>query len=220
MLRVVAIFLVIIMYCSQFANAEDVMLKRSKPYIPVLKSIMTRHWESAPSKHFIPAQVEQESWWRPNAKLETSRELGRGLAQLTITSRFNAYEEALKSIPALRKWDWQSDPYSVQYQLTYMVITDRKNYAMMSKLVDDEESAWACALVSYNAGPGTVLKRNAAAKAQGVNDRKWFGGMELAKLNNEDRLLYGRSLWGMRNEYPRLIIKVRSPKYRSLFYGD
>lgn len=192
---------------------------RARPLLPVLSSTVAKQWPTAPAPENMAGQVEQESGWKERATLHTSRELGRGLVQLTIayradgSERFNAYRDAVRA-KALRTWDWQRDPYNARYQLTYLVLTDRSNYVQMIRLrfVDAPET-WRAALVCYNAGVGRVLSRRAEAKRKGIAADRWCGGLELAHSRGENAVLYGRPLWQAVNEYPRVIF-TRAAKYR------
>jgi membrane-bound lytic murein transglycosylase MltF len=93
------------------------------------------------------------------------------------------------------------------------VITDRSIFHQVSRLFGDDDSRWRGALVSYNAGYGTILQRRALAIRKGVPHDRWTGGLDQVALGYESKHLYGRPLAQMRNEYPRLICDVRAPKY-------
>lgn len=166
-----------------------------------------------PFKHIPCGKIEQESWWKPTAELKTDREYGFGFGQITITSRFNNFEEAKKLKP-LKDWRWE-DRYNPRYQLTYSVLTDKYNFKSVYKLFKDDTNRWAGTLVAYNAGLNTVLQRRAQAKKLGLDYQLWFNGLDRAFLAYEDKLLYNRKLGLMRNEYPVLIFK-KAEKYRVL----
>lgn len=194
--------------------------ERARPLLPVLVEAQAMHWPDMPLQHIPAGQVEQESSWREDAELRTSREHGRGLVQLTVayradgSERFNSYREAVRTFPALAGWDWREDPYSVRHQLAYLVLQDRANFGRVTRLgIDDPEQAWRAGLVCYNAGPGRVLKRRAYALAEGLPADRWTGGLEDAHGPAEDRVLYGRPLWQLVNEYPLKILR-RAEKYR------
>jgi hypothetical protein len=193
---------------------------RSRPLLPVLSAAMDSQWPGAPLRNIPAGQVEQESAWKERATLKTSRELGRGLVQLTIAyradggERFNAYRDAVNA-KALAAWDWRNDPYNVRYQLTYLVLTDRSNFATVRRYMADDRDAWCAALVCYNAGQGRWLSRRAQARAMGLPADRWTGGLEQAHSARENAILYGRPLWQAVNEYPRVIFS-RADKYRGM----
>ncbi len=191
--------------------------ERSRPYLHVLTAAINDEWPDMPLRETPAAQTEQESSWKKTATLKTSRELGRGLVQLTIAynkdgkERFNAYQDATR-LKALSKWDWQRDPYNVRYQLIYLVLTDRTNFTTVRRYMINDTEAWKAALVCYNAGQGRWLARRAIAKQIRLPSDRWTGGLELAHGTREDTILYGRPLWQAVNEYPHNIF-TRSVKY-------
>lgn len=199
------------------APATSPAMNRARKYLPELADVIERHWNSAPLRHVMAGKIEQESSWREKATLRTSRELGRGLAQMTITwkkdgtERFNVYRDAVK-IAALKQWDWENDPYNVRYQLTYSVMTDRGNFSRVRPYAADEEQAWKMALVCYNAGVGRWLKRRSNAKTAGLPVDRWDNGLELAYGNKEMTMLYNRPLWQAVNEYPSVVFR-KAGKY-------
>lgn len=208
--------LIVSLLFATSARAE--VPERAKALLPILSAAVSEHWSNAPLSHIMAGQVEQESSWKQQATLKTSRELGRGLVQLTIayksdgSERFNSYRDAVR-MRALAGWDWERDPYNIRYQLTYLVLRDRAEFAGMRPLFSNETETWKASLVCYNAGKGRVLKRRHFAKAQGLPVDQWDGGLAEAKDPTEAKLLYGRSLRELVNEYPRKVL-TRAEKYR------
>lgn len=207
-------YLIMLLTCLMLAGPSWAagMVDRAAPYLPVLQQKIDSHWPAFTLPFVLAGQVEQESRWNPKAKLETSRELGRGLAQMTITPRFNIYQDAVRMKP-LKGWDWNKDPYNPANQLTYLVLADKSNFAQVQRMFNADQERMAGALIAYNAGFGTVLQRRALALRQGKENGRWFGGLDGIRLPYESRKLYGRDLGEMRNEYPRLIFQ-RGEKYR------
>lgn len=219
-LGAVALIIAILMLSVPTAHGAPVP-DRARLLLPVLSTIVAEHWPVAPLPEVMAGQVEQESAWKERATLKTSRELGRGLVQLTIayrpdgSERFNSYRDAVR-YRALAGWDWQRDPYNTHYQLTYLVLTDRGNYRQMERLhFADPAETFRAALICYNAGPGRVLARRAEALRRGLPVDRWTGGLEQSWGRGETRMLYGRPLWQAVNEYPRVVF-TRAGKYRGL----
>jgi len=178
--------------------------------LPVMRQAFQSAWPDAPLLHIPAGQVEQESGWNEHATLKTSRELGRGLCQMTVTKNFNIYLDAVK-YKALKGWDWKNDPYNPQKQLTFLACQDRENFTQ-SKAVNAEEQ-WRIALVRYNAGDGRINARRRYAIAKGLPTDRWTGGLELAHGPLENSILYGGVLWKAVNSYPRLIFS-KAEKYK------
>lgn len=193
------------------ANGATEPTARAKRYLPTLSQAIDRHWPAAPLRHITAGQIEQESaGWNEHAELKTSREYGFGLAQITVTDRFNNFKAAQK---IFKDWKWE-DRFNVKYQLGYAVITNRSNFKEVSRLFRDDDSRWRGSLVAYNAGFGTVLQRRALAIRTGWPPDRWVGGLDKVKMAYERKLLYGRPLGQMRDKYPHIICDVRAPKYR------
>lgn len=184
------------------------VLERAEPLLPVFERVLDDHWPKAQMTHIMCGQIEQESSWKPRAELKTSREYGFGLGQITITSRFNNFEAA-KMLKPLKDWQWE-DRFNPKCQLIFLVFTNRSNFNRLHSLFDTTEDTWAASMVAYNAGLGTVLQRRVAASQD--KKRRWFGGLDSVFLKYESRLLYGRNLGQLRNEYPVKVFK-RSYKY-------
>jgi len=201
------------------AFSADTSLNRAGPYLPVLAAAFNEQWPSATERHNAAGQVEQESGWKERATLTTSRELGRGLTQMTIAydakggERFNIYKSAIR-YRALSAWDWQRDPYNVRYQLTFLVLQDKANFTQMRPMFVDDRQAWRATLVSYNAGPGRVLQRRSYARMHGIPCDRWVDGLDKAHGPRENVMLYGRPLWQAVNEYPEKVTR-RAEKYRA-----
>jgi hypothetical protein len=189
------------------------MIEKFKPYSNLLSVIISDHWKDSTYRHFIPAQIERESNWKEKAELKTYREYGIGLSQITITKRYNNFTDAINRYKELSYWKY-SDRFNANYQLHFVVLQDKSNFTVNKKLFSDNINRWAGTLVSYNAGHGTVLNRRSLCKVtEGCDFNLWFGGLDSVQLKTETGKLYGRSLWKMRNDYPKSIIFELSGKY-------
>lgn len=200
----------------------NIMVERSRQYTPTVERLLLKYWESIPMKEIIWGQIEQESMWKPYAKLETSRELGRGFGQITIAydaqgrERFNIFREAIK-LKELKHWDWKNDPYNIEYQLTYLILTNRSNFSLVRKHMKNDYGGLMSMLVCYNAGYGRWIQRRTVAKAMGYPADIWKGGLDKSYTSGESKVIYGRPLWKMVNEYPENVM-AKSKKYKPFLY--
>lgn len=220
-MRTIWINAVMILALVTSCFADDIMVK-AKPYLPTVVSLVHNIWPAMPKKQIIPRQVQQESSWNPKATLNTKRELGRGFAQITIAydqnhkERFNNFKNAVH-IKGLREWNWRKDPYNVKYQLTYLILMDKSNYATVRPYMINDDEALKTMLVSYNAGEGRWMIRRTYAKANGIPADRWTGGLDQAcKPSEKSTKIYGESLCEMVNDYPRIIFNG-SDKYKDIF---
>lgn len=215
-LGVIALLITILVLAIPSAHAST--LDNARPYLPILSESLDKGWPAAPLRHIPAGQVEQESSWKERATLKTSRELGRGLVQMTIAydksgkERFNIYRDAVRN-KLLKEWDWRRDPYNVRYQLTFLVLQDRANFDQVRPYFANDGEAWKGALVCYNAGAGRWLQRLKNARRMGLPTNIWDGGLDRAYGKGEAALLYGRPLYVAVNEYPKVIFG-RAEKYR------
>ena len=207
---------------SAFPFTEQQVLDKAQAYLPMVFETFTEQWANAPLKHYEGGKIEQETCaslskcWNPKAEFETSREYGFGFGMITITERFNNFEEA-KKYEALKDWKWD-DRYNPKYQTTYSILEDRKNFTKYRPYSYDDKEAWACALVVYNAGAGTVNQRRALCKlTEDCDSTLWFGGLNSVHRSYENEILYGRPKWKLRNTYPHNVINIRADKYSSFF---
>jgi len=216
------IFFVVMILLVTVAKAQmtdENILKKAEPFMPMLVETFEEHWAQAPQKYNEGGKIEQETCgslsqcWNPKVKFKTSQEEGFGLLMITVTDRFNNFEEA-KKYKELKNWLWD-DRYNPKYQMIYGVLRDRAQFAKYATMLEGDREIWAATLVAYNAGSGTVLQRRALCLiTEECNPKLWFGGLDSVHKSYEDRILYGRPLWKMRNTYPHNIIKIRSEKYR------
>jgi hypothetical protein len=215
---IIAVILLVGSVCESVYAASN--LDRAKPYLIIMSDVIRTYWPAAPGKPIMAGKIEQESAWKNKATLKTSRELGRGLGQMTIayrtdgSERFNIYRDAVK-MKALKNWDWQADPYNVRYQLTFSVLTDRSNFGTVRPYAVNDYQAWKMALVCYNAGQGRWLSRRHNAKARDRPADRWDGGLDMTYSSGEAKLLYGRPLYEAVNEYPTVIFS-RAQKYKEM----
>lgn len=197
----------------------------AKVYLPVLASVTASLWPTMPDKPLLAAQVEQETCaslksakcWNPRAELKTSREYGFGLGQLTITSRFNNFEESKRWDGSLAGWKWENR-YDPEMQLRALVAYNRNLYRQVAPLASTEVSRLAFMFSAYNGGAGGLKKDIVLCKAtRGCDPTRWSGHVEKTSFRARTSVKgYGKSFFEINREYVRNIMVVRSPKYRGL----
>lgn len=191
------------------------MLHRALPYLPTLKAEIARAWPQHPAPATAAAQVEQESLWNPNAHLHTAREEGYGLAQFTVTPRFNAINETKALDPSLRGW---VNPYDVPMQLRALVAKDLQCYRLAPPSRTPQDHL-AFTYAAYNGGNGGVMSdRRVCLATKGCDPRAWTGNVELTSLKAKTAVSgYGQSFFQINRAYVRNILVVRPVKYASFF---
>jgi len=210
-------------FASQ-ARANE-WIDKAGPYLGILDEEISTHWPDVPSRAVLAGQPEQETClsvkspkcWNPRAELKTSREVGFGLGQLTVTSRFDNFTEARKLHPSLRKWEWD-DRHNAALQLRTMILMDKAAWHRLS-VVTDAKERMAMMLAWYNGGGGGVLSdRRICAAVEGCDPNIWFGNVELHSLKCKVASKgYGKSFFEINREYCRNILGFRSGHYVEWF---
>lgn len=190
--------------------------------IPVLRQEVSARWPDMAMPSALAAQVEQETCislksrgcWNPRTELKTDREYGFGLGQLTVTSRFNAWEEVRGMDAGLSAWRWE-DRYDPRLQLRALVVKDRFNARSFAGSSATPADGIAFALAAYNGGVGgTMSDRKLCRNTPGCDPGRWFGHVEHTSLKARTKVGgYGQSFFDINRGYVRNVLVERRPKY-------
>jgi hypothetical protein len=198
----------------------------SLQYLPVLAAEVCAHWPTAPLP-YLAAQVEQETCyskthrkcWNPRAELKTQREYGFGLGQLTVTERFNTFEDVQKLDTSLRGWGW-AERYDPRMQLRALVVLDRQHFRNLPQGVLHTEKL-PMFLSAYNGGMGGLLNdRRLCAATPPCDPNRWWGNVERTSFKAKVKVTgYGKSFYEINREYVSNIVFHRVPAYKEYFSG-
>ena len=187
-----------------------------------LVKVMQTTWNDISIPSVIPGLIEQETCislthskcWSRFAKLETSREYGFGLGQLTVTRRFNAFEEVRALDSRLRDWKWD-DRFNAKNQMIAVVVMLRRNFRIF-RSAEKEFDQYAFALASYNGGIGGIKSdQRICRNTRGCNPNLWFGHVEHTSLKRRTVVAgYGQSFFVINRKYPVNVLNVRRFKYK------
>lgn len=205
--------------------------------IPLLPAVVAQAGEllpQIPDKSWFAGQIEQESCislkhprcWSAKVELKTAREYGFGLGQLTTayrpdgSVRFNAFEEVRLLDNKLRNWKWENR-FDAQMQIRAIMVKNRQAYNSVTYSVKDVDNSVAMMFAAYNGGIGGLLNdRKLCQATKGCNPNVWWGNVE--RTSNKSRTKwhgYGKSPFEINREYPHLIMRVRSMKYKAPIEG-
>lgn len=232
MARVILIALAFFLQMSfSFAgtNAKlPTLPKQAYDKIPILKEEIDKHWPAMPLKSSIAAQIEQESCislkhskcWNSRAELKTDREYGFGLGQITITKKFNVFEELKASSKALSDWKWENR-FDPRYQIRAVVIKDFQDYSRIKGSATTLDRL-AFAYSAYNGGLGGVLKdRKLCSYTKGCDSSKWFGHVENTSYKSKVALKgYGQSFFEINRGYVKHLIELQPRRAKYVPYLD
>lgn len=224
---------VILMLMVTASRADPVQLPQNAiALLPVLKQTQKQYWNKMPMPSTLGAQVEQETCvslkskecWNINAKLQTSRELGRGLGQFTISyradgsQRFDALAELTKAYPSeLKGVGWDSYVKSAEIQLRVLVIKTMQTYNLIQDTASESDHL-AMAYAGYNGGVGGINSDRKTCRAtEGCDSSKWWGHVEKTSLKARTAIPgYGKPFFEINREYARNIVLVRRVRYLTL----
>jgi hypothetical protein len=200
-------------------TAEQRMVVKAQPYLPSLKATVDKVWPDMAYPSILAAQIEKESLWNPRAELcvpkpKCSREYGFGFGQITITQKFNVFEEIKKQHPDLRTWTYE-DRFNPDKQLLSVVVKDKSHFRQCLPIMKPGIDVYACAFSSYNGGYGGVLAdRRVCSNTQGCDPTVWFSNIENTSMKQKVALPgYGESFFQINRGYVKALIKERPRKY-------
>lgn len=187
--------------------------------LPQLSSEIARNWPSLEMRAFPAAIIDQESGWKLNSQLRTTREHGCGLGQFTIAwdargrVRFDALAEMRTRDPELSGWNWR-DCTAARYQLRAVVLKLEQADAECMLLMRDDREAKACDAARYNGGAGSVANRIRSCRLQTYCDpQQWFGQLETLCPQSRVRVRgYGEDFCTINSKYPGRVF-ARMPKF-------
>lgn len=196
--------------------------ENAKTYAPLLKAELIRIWPEITPRAYFAGQIEQETCislkskkcWSPTVELKTDREYGFGLGQLTVTKKFNAFNDVKKLDKSLSSWKWENR-FDPAFQLKALVLMDKDIYRKLPVTIEEKlEFMFA----SYNGGLGGILNdRRLCLNTTKCNPNKWVGNVENTSFKSKVKpVQYGKSFFEINREYVYNITTVRSKKYSSI----
>ena len=211
---------------SWSVHAQDVRTfipPGAKVYAPVLVEKQRQVWPQAPEPWTLGGLAEQESCpglkssrcWNPRTELKTSREYGFGLPQITVTSRFNKFNELVEAHESLRDWKWE-DRYDPGFQLTAMAEMTRSLWRRLPPAATATDH-WGFVLSSYNGGiSGALQDKRLCANTSGCDPTRWLGHVENTSMKSRvpQPAYGGRSWFQINREHARNVLTLRRDKYK------
>lgn len=229
MKRLLSVVLLILSYNVHAVNVNTYIPEKAKLYLPVVKKEQITYFSTIPTPEYFGGLIEQESCislthsrcWSPSSKLQTSRELGIGLSQLT-----KAYKEdgsirfdSLKAIrdahkAELKEMAWDNIAVRPDLQIRSMILMAKDNYARLYEITDPKERLYMTD-AAYNQGLGGVFRdRRLCSLSSNCDAKKWFKNVELS-CGASKRKLYGdRSACDISRQHVLYACLVRSNKYK------
>lgn len=215
------LILLILIGLAIVVYSKEAIPPNSVQYLPILNEAINDHWNDLSIRSMEAGQVEQETCislthkkcWNPRAELKTSREYGFGFGQITITERFNNFEEIKKMDESLKFWKFE-DRYDPYMQLKALVVYDHFIYNKIIGTTSDYDRL-CFTLAAYNGGLGGVIQeRQICRTMKDCDSTKWFGNVEKYSRKSKKKFQgYGKSFFEINREYVSNILLKRRFKY-------
>jgi hypothetical protein len=162
--------------------------------------------------------------WSPTSKLQTSRELGAGVLQITKTYnkdgsvRFDALSDLRKAnLDELHDLSWANVFTRPDLQIRAGVIMTRDNYKALYMVTDPYERL-AMADSAYNGGLGGVKKqRQICSLKANCDPQKWFNNLDKIVVKSTKAMYAGRSADAINKGHVSDVLLHRMPKYMGYF---
>jgi hypothetical protein len=220
---------------SLLAQPRDV-----KTYIPpqafqhfdIINLEILKYFPELKFRYFIPGLIEHESCislnhskcWNSKSELNTKRELGIGLGQLTKTFkddgsiRFDSLSDLrARHINELKELSWSNIRQSPELQIRAIVLMNRDNYLALRDVSDPIQRTIMMS-PAYNGGiNGLQKERRICGLAKNCDPGIWFDNVEKYCSKSKQPLYAGRSACDINRHHPRDIVFNRIPKYKKYF---
>lgn len=221
-----SLFLLVSCGSSIAAPVSTVIIPdNAKVYLPSLVQAKNDSWKDNRYPWFLAGQIEQETCvslrskrcWNPRTELKTDREYGFGLGQVTVTAKFNNFENLRKMSSKLKSWKWE-DRFNPYYQIIGLITLDLDSYSRI-KGAETELDRQAFMFSAYNGGLGGVIQdRKLCSTKPGCNPNKWFSNVELYSFKKKTKVAgYGQSFFDINRGYVYNVQLIRSDKYKYAF---
>lgn len=187
----------------------------------------------SPKAYILGSLIEIESCiglrhskcWNPASKLDTKRELGAGLGQITKaynpdgSIRFDALTELkLKHPKELKELTWQNVFTRPDLQIKAVVLKSRDNYTQYYTGKVDQYNALAFGDAAYNGGIGGLNRDRRACNLQSTcNPDIWFGNVELYCTKSKAPLYGTRQACDINRHHVQGVLLIRSTKYKNFW---
>lgn len=209
-------------------NPKTYIPKNAMIYLPILKTQIEQYFPSYPDYAYFGGLIEQEScialtWnscWNPKTTLDTKREFGAGLSQITKaynsngTVRFDSLAAMRRAhFAALQELSWSNVSLRPDLQMRVMILMTQDNYKDLY-MVKNTTARMAFSDSAYNGGLGGVYAdRRLCGLEPHCNPQLWFGNVE--KTCTKSKIaIYGRqSACDINRTHVSNVINIRMNKY-------
>ncbi len=201
-------------------------------YFDTIKQEQERLMPDFAYPYYFAGLIEHESCislthsrcWNPASKLDTKRELGIGLGQITKaykadgSVRFDTLSDLRRAhMSELKELSWSNIAQRPDLQIRSIMLMSNTSYKALYQMQDPYQRL-AAADSAYNGGLSSVKKRRQVCglKAQ-CDPQIWFGHLEKMVVKSTKPLYAGRSAQQINNEHVKKVLIETMPKYKEYF---
>lgn len=175
-------------------------------------------------EHESCIHLQHKKCWNPASKLDTKRELGIGLGQITKaykadgSIRFDALSDLRRAhMSELKELSWSNIAQRPDLQIRSMMLMSNTSYKALYQMQDPYQRL-AATDSAYNGGLSSVKKRRQVCGLKVQCDPQiWFGHLEKMVVKSTKPLYAGRSAQQINDEHVHDVLKTRMPKYQPWF---
>ncbi len=230
------IFLILLAGFINSTNAAtDYIPPHAFDHKETIRKELDLYFPDIPYYNYLPSLIEHESCqylkhkrcWRSNSKLETKKELGVGLGQITKAYdkygnvRFDSLAGMTHNYPKeLADANWVTIQNRPDVQIRMMILMLRDDYKRLY-MIPNRYARLQMTDASYNGGLGAVKKsRLKCGLAEDCDPDLWFDNVE-NHCTKSRRVLYGqRSACDIWLDHVDDVINNRLPKYSRLYFKE
>lgn len=208
--------------------------KQAPQYLLTITAEEAQYFPELPAHEYLFGLIEQESCitlthsrcFNPTSELKTSRELGRGMGQLTKafrpdgSVRFDSLRDLRNQhMNELGELTWDNIKARPDLQFRALLLMSRDNYRALYKVQDPLERL-KMTDAAYNAGLGRVNKdRTKCSLTKGCDAQVWDDNVEMTCTASHTPIqMYGnKSPCRINREHVYNVFELRMPKYRQFY---
>jgi len=214
------------------ANVRTYIPINAKPLLPILVKEQKLYFSDLPTPWYLGGLIEQESCislthsrcWSPTSQLKTSRELGIGLGQITISYAANGKVRGdnladlrQRHYSELKEMSWSNIKQRTDLQIRSIILMTRDNYKKLYNVPStDERINFADA--AYNGGMGGLNKdRRLCGLTKNCNPQIWFKNVEITCAKSKKAIYGNRNACMINREHVYNVRYLRMNKYEPYF---
>ena len=202
-------------------------------YCPLVKTQQEQYFKLVPIPYYFGGLIEQESCisltnskcWNPYVELNTSREYGVGLGEISKAYdkngkvRFDSLADMVKlHNKELHELSWSNVKQRPDLQIRTMILMSEDNYKALYN-IKDPIARMEFTDSAYNTGLGGVYRsRRLCGLTKGCDAQAWFNNGVSSTCDIGHKVLYGnRTACDINLDHVSNIFKIRMNKYKVFF---